>query len=226
MQVAHGTGRDAFLQALDALLSAVEGLEDEAILAASRCRGWTVADVLVHVHLGLQECLLGLLDPTAVAPDTDAAGYWRVELPTNDAGADALAGVRFVRLLAAAYRRPSGVVGHLRPTVQGVARAVRSAPDGALAFQGRVLRTGDFLATWAVELAVHHLDLTRELDLPAPAPAALALARQTVEALAGEPLPTDWDDGQAVLLGTGRRPPTAAERAQVGHLPHPLPVLG
>ena len=226
MRVGHEAGRDAFLQALGALLAAVEGLDDEAFVAASRCRGWTVGDVLVHVHLGLQECLLGLLDPTGAAPDTDAAGYWRVELPTNDTGADALAGVRFVRLLGAAYRRPSGVVGHLRPTVRGVGRAVRSLPDGALAFQGRVLLTGDFLATWAVELAVHHLDLTRELDLAAPAPAALALARQTVEALAGGPLPPDWDDERAVLIGTGRRPPTAAEGTQVGPLPHPLPVLG
>ena len=224
MQVGHEDGRDAFLRALDALLSAVEGLEDEAFVAASRCRGWTVGDVLVHVHLGLQECLLGLLDPTDAPPDTDAASYWRADLPTNDAAADALAGVRFVRLLGAAYRRPSGVVGHLRPTAHGLVRAVRSAPGGALAFQGRVLRTGDFLATWAVEVAVHHLDLTRELELPAPAPGALALARQTVEALAGGPLPAAWDDRYAVLLGTGRRSLTDEDRAQVGHL-RTFPVL-
>ncbi len=64
-------------------------------------------------------------------------------------------------------------------------------PDGALAFQGGVLTTGDLLATWAVELAVHQLDLAREIDVAPPSPDALAMARRTVEALrdAGRGLP-------------------------------------
>jgi hypothetical protein len=44
-----------------------------------------------------------------------------------------------------------------------MARAVAMSP-GAVAFQRRVLATG-LAGTWAVELAVHHLDLGRELDL-------------------------------------------------------------
>jgi hypothetical protein len=36
-------------------------------------------------------------------------------------------------------------------------------------------RPATFLATWAVELAVHHLDLGRDLVLALPAPTAFAL---------------------------------------------------
>ena len=84
------------------------------------------------------------------------------------------------------------------------------------------MSTGDFLATWAVELAVHHLDLGRELDLAPPPGTALRLARATVEALAGQPLREAWSDTDAVLVGTGRRPPPADAAGGGLH----LPVLG
>lgn len=61
---------------------------------------------------------------------------------------------------------------------------VRRLDDGVVAFQGSVITTGDLLTTWAVELAVHQLDLAREVDVPAPPLGALDLARRTVDALA------------------------------------------
>lgn len=210
MRVGHDVARDAVRDALADLWAAVADLDDRALLTSSRCHGWSVADVLVHVHLGLQEMLLGVVDPTDEAPDRDAATYWRDTVPRTDPDADELAGVRFVRLVASAYRRPAGVLGHLRPTLEGVDRAVAALPPGAVRFQGHVLASGDFLATWATELAVHHLDLGAGLALAPPAPAALALARATVEALAGGPLPASWSDADAVLRGSGRTPVPAA----------------
>ena len=44
----------------------------------------TVGDVLVHVHLGLQEMLLGVVSLTDADPDTDAAIYWRSTVSNND----------------------------------------------------------------------------------------------------------------------------------------------
>jgi hypothetical protein len=67
-----------------------------------------------------------------------------------------------------------------------------------------VLSGGDFLATWATELAVHHLDLNLGQELPGPDTAALRLARQTADALADRPSPADWDDEHAVLVGWSR----------------------
>jgi len=128
MHVDHEVARTLFLDELDALLQVCEGLDDVDLVAASRCLGWTVGDVLVHVHLGLQDMLLGLVSPTESPADTDAASYWRHQIPTNDPEADAFAGMRFVRQLGAAYRKPSGIVGHMRPTASGVMRVVRSRP--------------------------------------------------------------------------------------------------
>lgn len=226
MHVEHHEGRAGFLDQLSTMLEVCTGLDDERLQAASRCRGWTVGDVLVHVHLGLQEMLLGVVSPTTAEPDTDAAGYWRHELPRSDPAADQVAQVRFVRLLAAAYRRPTGLVAHLRPTADGLATAVQVLAAGNLRFQGHVLGSGDFLATWAVELAVHHLDLQRELDLPPPAPAATRLARRTIESLAGRRLPADWPDETAILIGTGRWPLDGQQAQQIGPLATRLPVLG
>lgn len=222
----HDAGRLGFLDALSRLLQVADDLDDEALLSASRCRGWTVIDVLVHIHLGLQEMLLGVVSPTAQPPDTDAASYWRVEVLTNDPDADAVAGVRFVRALGAAYRRPVGAVAHLRPTADGITRAVAGMSPGAVASQGRVLATGDFLATWAVELAVHHLDLSRELDLAPPAPSGPRLARATLESLLGGALPTAWSDEVAVLIGAGQVVPDARQADEVGAVVQRLPVLG
>jgi hypothetical protein len=65
VRVTHDAGAAAFVGQLSTFVPVVSGLDDAALGAASRCRGWLVADVLVHVHLGLQEMLLGLLDPTS-----------------------------------------------------------------------------------------------------------------------------------------------------------------
>jgi uncharacterized protein (TIGR03083 family) len=222
VQVDHDAGRTGFLDGLKALRAVADGLDDDQLLTSSRCRGWTVGDVLVHVHLGLQEMLLGVVSPTGRAPDTDAASYWRAPIGPHPA-ATPVGHVRFVRSMGAAYRSPSGIVAHLRPTADALAAAVDVLLEGTVATQGNTMRTGDFLATWALELAVHHLDLGAELTLESPAPAALTLARATVEELAGGRLP--WDDETAVLIATGRVPPDDEQAAQAGPLAARLPVL-
>lgn len=205
MHVDHDTGRDAFVAELDQLLEAAVHLDDHDLLATSRCRGWTVADVLTHVHLGLQEMLLGLVSPTDRPTTVDAATYWSSAPPGNDASETDQ--VRYVRVLTSAYRRPTGCVRHLALTARILARAAaRTVPEAHLDFQGQVIDAGDFFATWAVELAVHHLDLTPELLVAPPTPASLRLARRTVTELAGGPLPTSLSDADAVLIGTGRVP--------------------
>jgi len=204
MRVDHETGRAGMVAALDALADALDALTDDRALAPSRCHGWLVCDVLAHLHLGLQEMLLGTLCTTREAPDTDAAGYWQASPPRTDPDADDLDGLVFARRLAAAYRRPTGLLAHMRPTVLGLRTAVGTLAAGAVRFQGHVLSTGDFLATWAVEIAVHHLDIS----VGDPAPAALGLARRTVEAIAGSPLP-DLTDAEVALAGFGRVPAPA-----------------
>ncbi|GIE78735.1 hypothetical protein Aph02nite_46850 [Actinoplanes philippinensis] len=223
MNVDHEPALAAFRTALDDFVTVAEGLSDLDLMAASRCTGWTAGDVIVHVHLGLQEMLLGLVTRTEETPGTDAATYWR-STPRADED-DQLAAMRFIRLLASSYRRPSGAVRHLLPTAAGVRAAADRLEPGAVRFQGHVLSTGDFLATWAVELAVHQLDLARDLPVPPPAPAALRLARETVEALAVA-APAGWPDDVVVLLGAGRVEAGPRQRAEAPALTGRLPVLG
>jgi uncharacterized protein (TIGR03083 family) len=213
--------RDAFCGELDELLELAGRLDEHDLLATSRCRGWTVGDVLVHVHLGLQEMLLGIVSPTSKSRTVDAASYWASAPPSNDDAAFGVGHVHYVRLLASAYRGPDALAKHLSLIGRTVRRAAARLPDGQLEFQGHVIATGDFLATWAVELAVHHLDLGAELTLPPPRAEAVRLARRTVEELAGGALPADLSDTEAVLIGTGRREAGDLEVAGLR-----LPALG
>jgi hypothetical protein len=61
MRVEHQEAQTAFLEQLETLLTVCANFDDDQLLAASRCRGWSVEDVLVHVHLGLQDLLLGVV---------------------------------------------------------------------------------------------------------------------------------------------------------------------
>ncbi len=201
MELTHAEGRDAFVAELVALRTAIAPLSDRLLLEPSRCFGWSVADLLVHVHLGMQEMLLGFFARCAGPATIDAASYWTSDQPSNDAQADEIDRLAYVHRLSAAYRRPSALVGHLLPTVEGLTRAADQLTGGHLRFQDLVFTTGDFLGAWAVELAVHHLDLGAATSIP-PAPAALTLARRTAEALRGAPIA--GDDLAATLAGWDR----------------------
>ena len=177
--------------------------------------------MVTHVRLGLEELAAGLLAAVErEVPTHDAATYWQTQPP----GGAEVDGLLAVRRVATATRTPRGALGPLDRVGDALVGAVERLPDRVVAFQGCALTTGDLLATWAVEVAVHHLDLGRDLAVPPPPSAALALTRRTLEALLQAPLPTDVDL-DAVLLGTGRRTPTGAERDALGTAAGRLPVL-
>ena len=229
LSVAHDRGRAAFLTQLGAATDFLGTLGDAELLAPSRCLGWTVGDVVVHVQLGLQEMFHGLVSATDSDPDRDAASYWQTQPPAAELGDDQFAHIRYVRTLFSALRRPTSLLDQWHDTAAALGRGVGDLAPGVLDFQSYRLTTGDFLASWAVEVAVHHLDLHPDgspLPTPEPAPDALRLARQTVEALLGEALPQPWTDERVVLLGTGRTQPSSAECEHLGNLAAKLPVLG
>lgn len=195
-------GRAALLAGLDAFEAAVASLDDLALLAPSRAHGWARVDCIVHVRVGLEEMLAGTAAVTGAAPTVDAASYWSTWQESEEA--DPVPGILWTRRTASAYARPRGVIEHLDMVTRGVRAAAERMDEGALAFQDQVIATGDFLATWAVELTVHHLDLDLSPDHPAPAPPALALARRTVDALHPDETDAAEGDARAVLRGFGR----------------------
>lgn len=194
--------RAAFLAELTAFEAAGESLDDISLLGASRAHGWSRLDCIVHVRMGLQELLAGMNAQTDEACDVDAASYWTTW--EDSAVDDPVPGILMTRRTASAYTRPTHCLEHLRHVCTGLRRAAQALPDEPVAFQSHVLSAGDLLATWAVELVVHHLDLDvpNEVSAPGPALAATALARRTVVAIDAQ---VDYsDDTEAVLRGFGR----------------------
>jgi Mycothiol maleylpyruvate isomerase N-terminal domain len=210
------TARPACVASVRALLDAVDGIAELELLAASRCRGWTRLDVVVHVIGGWHEMLGGLVSPVDASPTVDSATYWTAfadELGDDEPVLTLMA----QRRRTAAYARPAAACEQLRDVGGAVLRGIEAMPDRRCLWQGHVFEPGDFLTIWAVEHVVHHLDL-----LAGQPPAdGLRLARRSVEALLEEPLPEAWSDQTATLVGTGRLAPPV----EVAHLVERLPVL-
>jgi hypothetical protein len=193
----HEAAVTALTEQVDEFVAAAESLDDMQLLDSSRCRGWGVLDVIVHVRMGLQEMAVGTTSRTSEAPDRDAASYW-MDHP-DDRDEDPVPHILWLRRVASAYGRPGDAVTHLKDVADSTTKAVRAMPPGLVEFQGRRLLSGDFLATWVVELAVHQLDLG--LD---DAPSGLGWTRMTLEAVADADLPAGLDDRSAMLAALGR----------------------
>ncbi|MFD7463205.1 maleylpyruvate isomerase N-terminal domain-containing protein [Streptomyces tendae] len=212
---------DLFSRSWSALLAAVADLSDEDFARPSGCTGWLVRDLVCHLVVDAQDVLITLATPTGEEPTRDAVTYWQVvEPPTGDDPLDAL----IVRL-AAAYEQPGLLKFHLDDVGSAAGRAaVLADPAGRVGTQGQVLTAGDYLSAYVLEWSLHHLDLIAHLPEAAPPPAAgLRRSRELLEAVVGTAFPTAFTDRDALLIGTGRRAPTAAETAALGELAARLP---
>ncbi|WP_164519502.1 maleylpyruvate isomerase N-terminal domain-containing protein [Nocardioides ferulae] len=214
------TGRTACAESIEAFLRAVDDLSEHDLLAPSRCHGWTLLDVVVHVIAGWQEMLGGLVSPIESEPTVDAATYWPA-FAEQYASNDPIPALMSQRRRTAAFARPSSATAQLRDVGAALLRGVSRCAEGRYLWDTHVFAAGDFLAVWAVEGVVHHLDLDLDGGEPAPG-AALRIARTSIESLVGESLPGQWPDVEAVLIGTGRCPVPAG----LGVLTDRLPALG
>ncbi|GAA2300162.1 maleylpyruvate isomerase [Streptomyces violaceusniger] len=204
--------------------TAVAELPDEDFARPSGCAGWLVRDLVCHLVIDAQDVLITLATPTDAEPTRDAVTYWEVAdtPPTGDDPLDAL----IVRL-AAAYEDPWLLKFHLDDVGSAAGRAAGLA-DPALRVSTRdvVLTAGDYLSAYVMEWSLHHLDLIAHLPGVAEPPAeSLAGAREMLERIAGAAFPASWSDKDALLVGTGRRAPTAEEQADLGDLAAKLPLV-
>ncbi len=202
LEIPLDVGRAACADSITAFLRAVGDLSEYDLLAGSRCHGWTRLDVVVHVTAGWQEMLGGLVSVVDSRPTVDAASYWSA-FASEYGGEDPIASLMSQRRRTSSYGRPASAVAHLNDVAAAVLRGVGGLRDGGYAWQGHVFAAGDFAAVWAVEDVVHHLDLL--IEDPAPE-GALQLARSTIEALLGSPLPSSFSDEDVTLIGSGRSP--------------------
>ncbi|GAA1386019.1 maleylpyruvate isomerase N-terminal domain-containing protein [Kitasatospora putterlickiae] len=210
-----------------ALRAAAEGLAAEDFARPSGCAGWLVRDLVCHLVIDAQDVLITLATPSTAEPTRDAASYWRVadSPPDGEDPLDALT----VRL-AAAYGDPALLRFHLDDVGSAAGRAAElAAPGQRVATQGQVLTTGDYLDAYVLEWTLHHLDLVAHLPhVPRPPAEGLAAARRLLERVAAAPFPASFSDADALLVGTGRRAATPAERsvlAALGTLGPKLPLV-
>ena len=197
----HATAVELMREQLDVFVAAARSFSEYDLLGASRVHGWSRLEVVVHSRLGLEEmvgvCAMQVDDPC----DHDAASYWASFAADDD---DQVPHILWMRRTATAYNRPEGALRHLDDVAAMLRVALARLPDQPVLFQGKTMTSGDFLATWVVELAVHQLDLGEEAGHPTPG--SLTAVRRTVEAIADVDLPHTWNDEDAALIALGRVP--------------------
>jgi hypothetical protein len=142
--------------------------------------------------------------------------------PSGDDPLDALT----VRL-AAAYQEPRLLKFHLDDVGSAAGRAAELVdPQRRVSTRGQVLTVADYLGAYVMEWTLHHLDLVAHLPyLPQPPAEGLAGSRRILEKIAGSEFPATFSDSDALLVGTGRRAPADAEKAELGELAGKLPLV-
>lgn len=215
---------DLFSRSWAALCTAVAELPDKDFERPSGCAGWLVRDLVCHLIIDAQDVLITLVTPAETEPTVNAVTYWNVEEhpPTDKDPLDAL----IVRL-AAAYEDPGLLRFHLDDVGSAAGRAAELAdPAARVSTRGEVLTTDDYLTAYVLEWTLHHLDLVAYLPDAAEPPAeGLARSRAMLEKIAGAAFPASFTDRDALQVATGRRPPTEAERTELGELTAKLPLI-
>ncbi|MEV6578499.1 maleylpyruvate isomerase N-terminal domain-containing protein [Streptomyces sp. NPDC051582] len=215
---------ESFSRSWGALREAVAGLSDRDFGQPSGCAGWLVRDLVCHLVIDAQDVLITLVTPADGQATADAASYWEVadRPPSGEDPLDALT----VRL-AAAYGDPGLLRFHLDDVGSAAGRAAQLAdPALRVRTQDKVLTVADYLTAYVLEWTLHHLDLIARLPgAPPPPPEGPARSRALLEQIAGFAFPASFTDRDALLVGTGRRAPTPAERAELGDLASRLPLF-
>ncbi|MGP3965319.1 maleylpyruvate isomerase N-terminal domain-containing protein [Nonomuraea sp. 3N208] len=215
---------DLFSRSWTALRTAVADIPDEDFERPSGCTGWLVRDLVCHLVIDAQDVLITLVTPAETEPTVDAVTYWDVAEtpPTGEDPLDAL-----IPRLAAAYGEPRLLKFHLDDVGSAAGRAAELADHAArVSTRGEVLTVGDYLSAYVLEWTLHHLDLIAHLpSAPEPPTETLAAARASLEKIAGTPFPASFSDKDALLIGTGRRTPTDAEKAALRDFTAKLPLI-
>lgn len=213
--------------------AAVADLPDEDFERPSGCTGWLVRDLVCHLVIGAQDILITLVTPADTEPTVDAVTYWGLPGPPTGEGPPVPSEEpepegppdELIPRLAAAYGEPRWLRFHFDDVGSAAGRAAELAdPAARVGTQGEVLTVGDFLSAYVLEWSLHHLDLIAHLPSAAEPPAeTLAAARALLEGIAGTTFPDTFSDRDALLVGTGRRAPSDAEKAALGEVAARLP---
>lgn len=214
------TSLDALDAAYGGLSEFISSLNEAQSWAPTRCTGWVVRDLILHLLGDAQRGLVALATHGDGDPDKDAVTYWRDAPGAPD---PEFRGVRALRSMASqsSLRYLASTYAETVAAVRFQAR--RTPPDTVVMTQSHILRVDDLIATLTVEAVIHHLDMMYELAHRGPAPIALALVRSTLDGLLGRSTPTTWSDTDWALVASGRVAPRDEHRtaldSDIGQLP-------
>ena len=200
-------------------------LTDDDWTRPTRCTGWDVRDVLVHMTAMMkyvaETCRRPFLD---TVPNKDRLGWWDYDIEQ-----DQKQGAAWVAEARARY--PAGSI--FARWAAAVDAAVRAARE-ALSTGDPVVQPGEqpillteYLATRVLEMTIHGMDVREALGAGAdPSPEGLAVTNGILAGLLGaEPGAYGFDPVGFPDAATGRRPLAAGEVERLGALADRFPLL-
>lgn len=204
--------------AYDALAGVVRGLGEDDAWVPTGCTGWTVRDLVWHLHADAVRALVASHTPAARPADCDAVAYWGAW--GSDPAADER-NRRMTRVEAGLHDLADLRGRHLEAAAAAVRAVTALADDDVVATQGHAIRAAALASTLAVEATLHHADLVTHLDAPGPTESGYLEVRRVVEALLGRHL-DGWPAERVALVGTGRAEPSPAEHEDLAGLVVPV----
>lgn len=215
---------EAFDAECAALLGVMETLTPDDFELATNCPPWTLHELLVHISFSLR--LPDPAVPVAVAtlvPGTAADYYRRPERATVEYRSGNVQQAR----QSAASVQPEGVITLFTDAWKQTSRICAAHhPTRRLEAGGRALTVDAYLLTRLMSVAAHGLDVAITLSQPPwTTPHALRELCPVLTDLLGQAAPSTWTDQDLLEIGAGRRPPTEADRAQLGPIAARFPLL-
>ncbi|MFL6076701.1 MAG: maleylpyruvate isomerase N-terminal domain-containing protein [Mycobacteriales bacterium] len=216
-----GAVRAAFAAEAAELARVMLGLEPAVFDRPTRCRPWSVADLLAHVRTAIGRLVEMLAAPPPDAAEVDAAGYYRPDRrfePDVDAARVAAA------IRDAAEAGGPALARDFDRTWREVAALVAAEPPGQLVTtrHGDPMTLTDFLVTRVVELVVHGLDLADGLGVePWTTEPGAAVVQDLLRDAGGREVAEKfgWDGPELMRKATGRTPLTGVERRYLAEHP-------
>jgi uncharacterized protein (TIGR03083 family) len=225
---------DVLRRQLDELTALLAGLSDADFAVATRCPGWTVAELVAHCEGMLLRLVGANAREVGGPPEIDRAGYYRYDPAGPREDEDP------ARTFSEVIRqRVIDEVGGRTPDQLRAAlgASARAALEGVAAIPAsRVIRRSghppmlfsEFVAARVLEFGVHTMDIAHAVDRPERVhPSAEPVVTSILDGLLGQALPggLGWDATTYILVGTGRRGLSGDDRQELGALAERFPLL-
>jgi uncharacterized protein (TIGR03083 family) len=219
------TELDALAAECTRITTFLQTLRDADWKRPTRCAGWDVRDVVLHMTTMMEYVARTATSPFLEAdPKKDRFAWWDYDIEQDKAE-----GLAYIA--EASVRFPDGsILAEWEAAVASAipaARAALSSGDHVVQPGEQPILLSEYLATRVLEMTIHGMDARDALGLgPDPSDEGMAV---TLGILAGrlgdDPRTYGFDVADFANAATGRRPLTDEELRRLGPLASRLPLL-